>query len=32
MTTTMTKKLTPVLMVESIEPCLPLWLDKLGWT
>ena len=26
------KKLTPVLMVEAIEPCLPLWIDKLGWT
>jgi len=32
MTSTITKKLTPVLMVESIEPCLPLWVDKLGWT
>lgn len=27
-----TKKLTPVLMVEAIEPCLPLWVDLLGWT
>jgi hypothetical protein len=27
-----TKKLTPVLMVEAIEPCLPLWIDRLGWT
>jgi hypothetical protein len=27
-----TKKLTPVLMVEAIEPCLPLWVDRLGWT
>jgi len=27
-----TKKLTPVLMVDAIEPCLPLWIDKLGWT
>lgn len=27
-----TKKLTPVLMVDAIEPCLPLWVDKLGWT
>jgi hypothetical protein len=27
-----TKKLTPVLMVDAIEPCLPLWLDRLGWT
>jgi hypothetical protein len=21
-----------VLLVESIEPCLPLWVDRLGWT
>jgi len=27
-----TKKLTPVLMVEEIEPCLALWVDRLGWT
>jgi hypothetical protein len=27
-----TKKLTPVLMVDAIEPCLPLWIDQLGWT
>ncbi len=27
-----TKKLTPVLYGEAIEPCLPLWLDRLGWT
>jgi len=27
-----TKTLTPVLMVDAIEPCLPLWIDKLGWT
>jgi hypothetical protein len=27
-----TKKLTPVLMVEDIESCLPLWIDRLGWT
>jgi hypothetical protein len=26
-----TKKLTPVLMVEAIEPCLPLWTERLGW-
>ena len=26
-----TKKLTPVLMVDAIEPCLPLWIDTLGW-
>lgn len=25
------RKLTPVLMVEAIEPCLPFW-DRLGWT
>lgn len=25
-------KLTPVLMVDAIEPCLPLWVDRLGWT
>ncbi len=25
------KKLTPVLLVDAIEPCLPFW-DKLGWT
>jgi hypothetical protein len=27
-----TKKLTPVLMVDEIEPCLGLWLDRLGWS
>src|SRR5262245_39277086 len=27
-----TKKLTPVLMVDEIESCLPLWVDRLGWT
>jgi hypothetical protein len=27
-----TKKLTPVLLVDSIEPCLSLWVDRLGWT
>ena len=32
MPTATTKKLTPVLMVEAIEPCLPLWVDRLGWT
>jgi len=31
MPTATTKKLTPVLMVEAIEPCLPLWIDRLGW-
>lgn len=30
--TNVTKKLTPVLCVDAIEPCLPLWLDRLGWT
>jgi hypothetical protein len=32
MATAATKKLTPVLMVEAIEPCLPLWIERLGWT
>lgn len=32
MPNTVTKKLTPVLMVDEIEPCLPLWIDRLGWT
>lgn len=27
-----TKKLTPVLMVDEIEPCLSLWVDRLGWS
>ncbi len=26
-----TKKLTPVMMVDEIEPCLGLWVDRLGW-
>jgi hypothetical protein len=25
------KKLTPVLVVEAIEPCLPFWIDRLGF-
>ncbi|MFQ5599551.1 MAG: VOC family protein [Candidatus Krumholzibacteriia bacterium] len=25
------KKLTPVLIVESIEPCLDFWVDRLGF-
>ena len=25
-------KLTPVLIVDAIEPCLALWVDRLGWT
>jgi len=27
----MFRKLTPVIAVESIEPCLPLWLHRLGF-
>jgi hypothetical protein len=30
-TTTM-KKLSPVLVVEEIESCLPFWIDRLGFT
>jgi uncharacterized glyoxalase superfamily protein PhnB len=26
------KKLTPVLIVEAIEACLPFWVDRLGFT
>ena len=26
------KKLTPVLVVESIEPSLPFWVERLGFT
>lgn len=25
------KKLTPILVVEEIEPCLPFWTDRLGF-
>lgn len=25
------KKLTPVLIVDAIEPCLPFWVDRLGF-
>jgi len=25
------KKLTPVLFVEKIEPCLPFWVERLGF-
>jgi hypothetical protein len=32
MPTAVTKKLTPVLIVDAIEPCLALWVDRLGWT
>lgn len=28
----MIKKLTPVLFVEEIEPCLDLWIRRLGFT
>ncbi len=24
-------KITPILVVERIEPCLPLWIEKLGF-
>ncbi len=27
----MFRKLTPVLVVDEIEPCLPLWVDRLGF-
>jgi hypothetical protein len=30
MTSTM-KKLSPVLVVDAIEPCLPFWVDRLGF-
>ena len=26
------RKLTPVLIVDAIEPCLPFWEDRLGFT
>jgi hypothetical protein len=32
MPTARTKKLTPVLMVDAIEPCLEFWVTRLGWT
>jgi hypothetical protein len=25
-------KVTPILFVEAIEPCLPFWVDQLGFT
>jgi hypothetical protein len=28
----MFRKLTPVIFVDAIEPCLPLWVDRLGFT
>jgi len=27
----MVKRITPVLFVEAIEPCLPFWMDRLGF-
>lgn len=27
-----TKKVTPVLFVDAIEPCLPFWVERFGWT
>lgn len=27
----MFKKLTPILLVEAIEPCLPFWIERLGF-
>jgi uncharacterized glyoxalase superfamily protein PhnB len=27
----MMKKLTPVIIVDQIEPCLPFWMDRLGF-
>jgi len=27
----MMKKLTPVLLVEHVDPCLPFWVDRLGF-
>ncbi len=26
------KSLTPVLIVDAVEPCVTFWLDRLGWT
>ena len=26
------KRITPVLYVKEIEPCLPFWIDRLGYT
>jgi hypothetical protein len=31
MTTGTVRKLTPVLIVEEIEPCLPFWTERLGF-
>lgn len=27
-----TKKVTAVLLVDAIEPCLEFWVDRMGWT
>lgn len=27
----MVKRITPILFVEAIEPCLPFWVDRLGF-
>lgn len=27
----MVRKLTPILYVDAIEPCLPFWIDRLGF-
>jgi uncharacterized glyoxalase superfamily protein PhnB len=32
MTSSQMRKLTPVLLVEAIEPCLPFWVERLGFT
>jgi uncharacterized glyoxalase superfamily protein PhnB len=26
------KKLTPILLVDAIEPCLPFWMERLGFS
>ena len=26
------KQLTPVIIVDAVEPCLPFWTDRLGFT
>ena len=31
MTSSQMRKLTPVLIVDAIEPCLPFWVDRLGF-
>lgn len=32
MTASAFRKLTPVLIVDAIEPCLPFWVERLGFT